>query len=341
MRQHILMALMLFIAAGATAAAQDAPSMWMEQNGDTIALMVNTSTTAAGANAWVHFDPASINITDVDLSMSPWVSMAGPGWSHQVDHVIISLVQMTGVAPGEYQIAEMSVSCVTPGESQVSITKAEPAGAVYPLTYVCGDAPPAAGAVIAIGDASGTTSIPITITDAVNAGAMDITLSYDPMVVNVTGVMAGDTDCVYTNLEHAGEGWVRFGAVQGGSAGISGAFTVITVDLEPVADGMSCPLEVSVTTFKDATPDGVAMLFTAVSGTYTSPVPVINGDANDDGTVDLVDATYIARHVIGIAGYEVIDVDIANVNGDAVLDMADSMYLTKHVTGIAGFEVLR
>ena len=340
MRQYILMALMLFIAAGATAAAQDAPSMWMEQEGNTIVLMVNTSTNESGANAWVHFDPAAINITDVDVSMSPWTALDGPGWSHQGNYMAIALVNFAEVAAGEYQIAVMTVDCITTGETGVSITNAEPAGTIYNLTYVCDDAtPPADAAVIAIGDASGTMAIPITVSGGLNVGACDITLSYDPTVVNVIGVSDGGMDCTYTNLEHEGDGWIRIGAVQSDSPGLE-TFHVLNVELAPVAEGMSCDLTLSVTTFKDATPAGNEIAYTISSGTYTSPTPIINGDADNSGTVDILDGAYIAKHLIGIAGYEAIDEDVANVNGDDILDMADSMYLTKHVMNVTGFENL-
>lgn len=342
MKQLIVVALVLLVASIATATAEDAPSMWMEQNGDTIDLMVNISESSSGANAWVYFDPTAMDITNVDLSSSPWTPMTQPGWSHQGDHIVIALTNFDGVAAGEYKIATMDATCKATGESTVTITNAEPIGVtVYPLTYMCSDPTPDADAVIAIGDATGTTSIPITITNAVDVGACDITLTYDPTVVKVTGVTDGDMDCTFTNLEHTGDGWIRLGTVQGSSDGISGSLSVLHVDLEPVSEGATCPLTLSVTTYKDATPAGTAMTYTISSGTYTSPAPVINGDANDDGTVDMVDASYIANHVIGIAGYEQIDEDVANVNGDSVLDMADSMYLTKHILAIAGFETLQ
>jgi hypothetical protein len=343
MRQLILVAMVLVMASVSTVAAEEAPSMWMVQNGNTIDLMVNTNVDASGANAWIHFDPTAIDIADIDFTGSPWQPMTGSGWSHQGDHVILALTNFDGVSAGEYQIATMAVTCLTAGETTVTITNAEPAGTVYDLVYVCGDVAPDAGATIAIGDATGSMTLPLMINDATNVGACDVTLNYDPAVVSVT-VDGGDMDCTYTNTENTGEGWIRVGAVQGDNPGVDGSFTLLNVTLTPVVDGATCALDLTVTTFKDATPDCAAMTYTISSGTYTSPAPpppFVNGDANGDGVTDLADTSYIAKYVIGITGYESINEEEADVNGDSLLDMSDSMYLTKHLTGVAGFETLR
>ena len=341
MKHIIVVALILLSAAMVT--AEEAPSMWMEQDGNTINLMVNTSATEEGLNALVNFDPAWLNVTDVDVSMSPWVSLdGGPGWSHQGFNVKIALILFGGVAAGEYKVAELTMDCKQIGNTDVWITQAEPAGTVYDLVYVCDDAAPpvdAEDALISIGDATGTTSIPITISDAVSAGACDVTLSFDPDVVKVTGTSDGDMDCTYTNLENADAGWIRVGATQGSNSGVD-TFTLLNVDLEPVVASGSCELTITVTTLKDDSPTGNEITYTVSNGTYSIEPAILIGDADSSGTVDILDGAYIANHLIGLTGYETIDEAKANVNGDNVLDMADSMYLTKYVMGEAGFETL-
>ena len=84
MKQLIILVLLL-LSIMTVATAEDAPSMWMEQDGTDINLMVNTSAEASGVYAYVHFDPGMINITDVDFSGSPWQPLAGDGWSNQGD----------------------------------------------------------------------------------------------------------------------------------------------------------------------------------------------------------------------------------------------------------------
>jgi len=336
MRQLILVAMVLL--AVSVAGAEDAPSMWMEQEGDTIVLMVNTSANASGVYAQINFDPESINITDVDFTDSPWVPLAGTGWSNQGTHIILALTAFDGIVAGEYRVAVMDVTCIDVAcVTQVSIEKAEPANVtVHDLSYVCGD--PFSAATIAIGDAAGTVTIPITISDAVDVGSCDITLSFDPTVVRVVEVSDGAMDCTYSNTEHLDEGWIRIGAVQGDNPGMTGEYTLLNITLEPVGTGDSCALDLSVTTFKDATPDCTPMSYEISSGVYTTPS---DGDANSDGDVDLADASYIANHVLGIAGYEYINADAADVNGDGVVDMSDAMYVSKHVLGYPGFEDLR
>lgn len=318
--------------------ANDAPSMWMVQDGNTIDLMVNTSENSKGANAWIHFDPECINIAGADFTGSPWQPMTQPGWSHQGDHVIMALTNFDGVSPGEYKIATMMIECIgTDCTSDIEITKAEPLGVVvHNTTYTC--TPSIDEAQISIGDGSGDVLLPIIVSNATNVGAVDVTLKFDPTVVTVTGVSGGDMDCTFTNIEHVSDGWIRLGAIQGDNNGLSGQFTLLNICFESVSSDATCPLEISVTTFKDSTPECTQLNHTTSNGVYTSSK---NGDSNGDDVVDIADAAYIAKHVIGIAGYEQIDEDAADVNGDGIIDMSDAMYLTKHIIGIEGFEELR
>jgi len=341
MKQLILVAMILL--AASVASAEDAPAMWMEQDGDTITLMVNTSTNESGINACVHFEPNVIDITDVDVSESPWTSMTGPGWSHQGDYIKIALTNFAGVAPGEYQIASMTVDCTGYGASQVTLEYVEPSNAVvYDLTYVCGDEP-VDGATISIADVDGAVTVPIMIRDAADVGAVDVTMTYDPDVVRVVSVSDGGMDCTYTNTEDDGVGWIRVGATQGSSPGMNGSFTLLDVTLEPIGTGKSCTLELSVATFKDDTPAGTVLSYTVSSGTYSTPPtppPFINGDVNDDGICDIADGAYLANHLIGVPGYEALNTEEADVNGDGEVCMHDAMYLTKHVMDETGFENL-
>jgi hypothetical protein len=345
MKHVILVALvLLFAAAVATVTAEDAPAIWMEQDGNTINLMVSTSESCMGINAHVHFDPTHIDIADIDFTGSPWQPATGAGWSHQGDHAIIVLTEFGGITAGEYKVATIDITDIAAGSSLVTIDHAEPVNLItYDLTYVSADAAADGDTTISIGDATGTMTIPITIADATNVGACDVTLNYDPAVVSVT-VDGGAMDCTYTNIENTGEGWIRVGAVQGDNPGLDGSFTLLDVTLTPVVDDAACALELTVTTFKDATPDCTPLTYTISSGTYTSPAPpplFVNGDANGDGITDIADTSYIAKYVIGITGYETINAEEADVNGDTIIDMADSMYLTKYLTGITGFETLR
>jgi len=66
-----------------------------------------------------------------------------------------------------------------------------------------------------------------------------------------------------------------------------------------------------------------------------------NGDVNEDGSVDFADVTYLANHVVGTAGYESMEDNVADVNGDTLVNFADATYLANHVVGTAGYEELK
>ncbi len=77
------------------------------------------------------------------------------------------------------------------------------------------------------------------------------------------------------------------------------------------------------------------------NATGTISLTVIkNGDANEDNRVTLYDAIYIARHSLGMTGFETMHENVGDVSDDGSATMADAMYLAKHILGIPGFEVL-
>ena len=67
----------------------------------------------------------------------------------------------------------------------------------------------------------------------------------------------------------------------------------------------------------------------------------LNGDVNRNGVVEISDAMYLARHITGISGFEVIAESICDVNGNSEVEISDAMYLAKHIAGITGFEELQ
>lgn len=331
-----LIAVILLAAVVFTASAEDAPSMWMVQDGDTMDIMVNTSDTSCGANAHVYFNPECINITDVDFTGSPWQPMEGRGWSHQNNNIRMTLTNFSGVPPGEYRVAKLTGEWLCEdGLSTINITNAEPVGVVaYNTTFTRSVE---AVTTISIADGRRNVVLPIMISDAENVGVVDITLSYNPAIVKVTNVTPGAMNVTITNLEHIDEGWIRIGAYQTTIPGLSGEFALASISFEPVGTGTS-PLTLNVTTFKDATPASTSIPYVISNGTYTKPH---NGDADGNDEIDLYDALYIAKHVIGIPGFESIDEDAADVNGDGIIDLADAMYMAMHVIGTPGFDELR
>ena len=185
-----------------------------------------------------------------------------------------------------------------------------------------------------IGDVFNNKTEPIVVNWVDNAGSCDLTLTYDASIVRVVGVSGGDMDNMFTN---SGDGWIRIGAYQGDNPGLNGSFVLANVSFERVSDG-TCPLNITVTTYKDSSPAGIAMDYQTINGTYCS---YSNGDVNGDGDVDMFDAMYLAKHVIGISLFGNIVDRVADVDGNGVIDINDAMYLAKHVLDIDGYEELR
>jgi hypothetical protein len=101
---------------------------------------------------------------------------------------------------------------------------------------------------------------------------------------------------------------------------------------------LSTTLDLEVTTLTDATPDCNPILHAIRDGSFTT---FLNGDVSGDGMVDVADCMYLAKHLLGVSGFETIVKDTADVNGNGEIEASDCMYLAKHLAGIDGFEVLK
>lgn len=134
------------------------------------------------------------------------------------------------------------------------------------------------------------------------------------------------------------------------------AVDTVTVDLTQIG-GMVC------TTMTHVGDNVYSMQTTAAAGTvpdvYSLPVNATDveglsntaaaiqlkvtqpgkGDINGDGKVDLNDAIYLAKHILGWSGYEVIQAN-GDINCDGKVDLNDAVYLAKHVAGWSGYEEL-
>ena len=201
------------------------------------------------------------------------------------------------------------------------------------------------GAIVTIPDVVvvGTIAVPIIIEDVSNVGTCQLTLSYDPDVVIVSNISSAhsdsDFDLLVANLENAAHGSVGVIAYQGSGPGLGGDVNVADVTfivLGPV--GSSTPLDIEVTTLTDATPDCNRISHSTRGGSFTV---LTNGDVNGDGEVDSADTIFLAQHLLGAAGFEMVAGIVADVNGNGVTEASDCMYLTKHLAGIAGFEMLK
>ena len=82
--------------------------------------------------------------------------------------------------------------------------------------------------------------------------------------------------------------------------------------------------------------------FGNVNTSVDVPLIVIkNGDVSENGEVTLYDAMYLARHTMGIPGFETVKDNICEVSGNGGVTLYDAMYLAKHVMAESGFDILR
>lgn len=206
------------------------------------------------------------------------------------------------------------------------------------ITYtVCGEYPGANtdNATFFIGDVFNydVSSVPITVLNATNAGAVDITLTYNASVLEFDSVANGEMDSIFHN---AGDGQVRIGTYQGSNPGMTGDFTLADVSFNAIGEG-TCDFVITVATFKDATPCGASMPYNTSIGICC---PNKNGDVNGDGDVDMFDAMYLVKNVLLKTGFDDMCECAADVDGTDGIDINDAAYLARHILGMTGYEVL-
>lgn len=197
-----------------------------------------------------------------------------------------------------------------------------------------------ARSTISIGTVIGNKTAPIRIDNASDIGSADINITYNSSVCVITAVTNGSFDITSANLEENETGWVRISAFQAENPGLNGSIILANLTFRSNGTSDTSPLtstlNLTVNTLTDATCNDISYI--VVNGTYLT---FLNGDVNGDGEVTLSDAMYLAKHVIGITGFEGIVEAAADVNGNGEIEISDAMYLAKHVLGIPGFEELK
>jgi hypothetical protein len=318
------------------------------ESGSTITapIRITNATILGGCEINITYNSSVVYVTDVtpgDMGLlaynidneSGWVYVNAINVSGQNGDATFACINLTAVGDVA-DVSPLNITAVTLFDTDYNRTSCVVRNGSFTVL------PPGVApgvATISIGNGSGIVTIPIAIEDGVNVGACDITLTFNASVVNVTDVTGGDMDVTMANLEQAHVGLVRIGTFQTSNPGLNGNIIFANVMFEPIgATGATCSLNLSVTTFKDATNAGNVMPYIVRNGTYCT---LLNGDVTGDDMVDIHDAMYLAKHVLGMSGFEVIIVEAADVNDDKVIDIADSMYLAKHVLGKSGFEELR
>ena len=108
--------------------------------------------------------------------------------------------------------------------------------------------------------------------------------------------------------------------------------TVLTVQKVVPAKGHSWDEGVVTTPATGHKTGTLTFTCTACHATRTEEIPVVKGDVNGDGTVDILDVDQVYRHLTGQITLSSVEREVADVNGDGILDVYDLQLLYEAVT---------
>jgi hypothetical protein len=161
-----------------------------------------------------------------------------------------------------------------------------------------------------------------------NFGASTVTLSYDPGVVQITDVTAGDVGTPTANINNTA-GTAIIAAYVSTVTGPDSPITFANLELTAVgSSGESSPLTLEVATLADA--NGLPVDATAESGVFTIG---LRGDANGDGSVTIVDAMFVAQYTVGNRDASELNMVNADASLDGMVDVIDAMFIAQYVVG--------
>ena len=170
-----------------------------------------------------------------------------------------------------------------------------------------------------------TTTTQITIDNMTNFGAATVTLSYDPKVVHITSVAAGDVGTPIANIDNTA-GTATIAAYVSTATGPDSPITFARLELLAVgSSGETSPLTLAITTLADA--DGALVSATPINGTFVVSTGV-KGDLNSDGKITPTDAA-IALELAASGEYD----PAADVNCDGVVTSLDALMVVQAAAG--------
>ena len=184
----------------------------------------------------------------------------------------------------------------------------------------------------------GNATVPLEALDVPSPGlgAFVIDISYDPSVVEPVDCNAnpeGDLDMGFCGLsferDDVNPDTIRLGGFRT-SAGATGDLSLADITFQGVgSSGSQSPLVVTIVEFADTSQQPIPA--TTEDGTITVGV---QGDANGNGSVTMVDAMLIAQCVVGLIDCGSIDQTMADVNCSGGVTMVDAMLVAQYVVGL-------
>ncbi|RXE57121.1 hypothetical protein ABH15_03070 [Methanoculleus taiwanensis] len=166
---------------------------------------------------------------------------------------------------------------------------------------------------------------------------------------------AASPDTIPTDTDGSA-GWGESAAL---SVNVTGESTItsVTVNLSSIGGSASAAMAASGSVWSLSTnattaspfsggayqPVNLTVTATDAGGRTNTTVIVLtvitNGDVNEDASVNLHDAYYLARSVLGVPGYTM-HTNVADVSGDGAASLFDAVYLARHILGVTGYGTL-
>ncbi len=167
-------------------------------------------------------------------------------------------------------------------------------------------------------------------------GSCEITLEWDPTVVNAINLDASDFENMDYYINEAA-GTVSIVAYNT-NIYLMGDFTIAEVEFTNVgSSGDSCDLEITNSLVLDNQPKPAEVCHNVHNG--MAYIGCSNADMNDDGRVDPGDVRYLAKYLTGDPAYQPLYGD-GDVNNDGNIDPGDVRYLAKYLTGDPDYQPL-
>ncbi|CAD6490371.1 MAG: hypothetical protein KFBDDELM_00255 [Candidatus Argoarchaeum ethanivorans] len=203
----------------------------------------------------------------------------------------------------------------------------------FALVFVVLSVPALASVNVQIADANAqsgsTATTQITISSMINFGAATVTLSYDPTVVQINSVTAGDVGTSTANINNTA-GTATIAAYVSTTTGPDSPITFANLELLAVgSNGETCPLTLTVTTLADA--DGNSIDATPMSGVFV--VGTVKGDLDGDDMLTPADAAIVLEIAVGSRPCNATTLATADVNGDGRVTSLDALMILQAAAG--------
>lgn len=185
--------------------------------------------------------------------------------------------------------------------------------------------------IVAIADTgasfNGTVIEPITITGVVDMASVDVWLTYDSSVVNVSAINTGDLGVVMSSIDNTA-GIAKINWFSG--TGLSGDLDICNVEFKAVGSaGETSGLEIEVKSITDSDANPIPVV--EEDGLFTV-LALMEGDVTLNGHVTIADAMFVAQYKAGLRSLNADQLEAADTFDDGPLvdaSISDAMHIAQ------------